>query len=119
MKASEEIRATKELLMRSGWTKHHLIAFDGTRCLVGGVLGAVQPENQAVVLETIWGAIDAPCRHCCGAPTRREMRREIEYWNDQPFRTFDEVCDVLDKAEKLALIAEEADSSMPGGEGEK
>lgn len=118
MKASEEIRATKELLMEEGWVQGDFVIF---KCyddddifvrdnkVVGycmyGALGKVQFDD-AEYYNSSYGESNRTAQHIIAAiPTGQG----IVNFNDFPGRQFDEVCDVLDRAEKFALIAEEAE----------
>jgi len=120
-KASEILRETKEFLMEHGWCtgSYQHDEYDGdawegagevfqTTYCVMGAYGRVMnqdshsyeskcPSYQLMLpthpLRCLWETMGRP--------------ETIEGWNDASGRTFGEVCDVFDGAEKLALVREE------------
>ena len=103
MLTSEVMRRAKEVLSEEGWQQGAYSAdwHRGPFCVYGALIeacGAWQRQHVITVhtqvltdvLYVNWGI------GC------------IEGWNDVPGRTFDQVIDALDRAEKRALIAEEA-----------
>jgi hypothetical protein len=112
MLPSEEIRATKALLMEEGWVQGSYARHgDGNR-LVGrcilGALGYVQFGRSChfSYQDQYYGPNAAfhILVETCGNVT---FTRSVASYNDAVGRTFNEICDLLDKAEKLALIREE------------
>lgn len=99
MKASEVLREARNVLFERGWYQGYYYSFaDDSVCLRGAVsvahcgrvMGALYESPAIRVLERII------------------PERNVAAWNDAPERTFDEVIDILDRAEKQALIAEES-----------
>jgi len=118
-KASEILRETKEFLMEHGWCtgsyqhdEYDSDAWEGevfrtTYCIMGGFGMVMNQDSHAY--EGRGGSYDMmtwmhPLRCLWETMGRPET---IESWNDTTGRTFDEVCDVFDRAEKLALVREE------------
>jgi hypothetical protein len=127
--ASEEIRATKELLMETRWIKRSYVSYeyeigednveDGVAngyCLVGALGMAVHEDPEywsnrdrgygegREAIAIIYEALPAKFSYGLGETGKWGS---IEDYNDHDSRTFDDVCDLLDRAEKLALIREE------------
>lgn len=96
---SEIYRAMKDVLMEDGWTKHSTFNMRGERCVIGA-LAEVELRNQ-IGSEGSWA------NQGIWSELTRLAGREIIYWNDDSQRTIHEVLDLLDKAEKQALIREE------------
>lgn len=97
MKASEVIREMRMQLFQRPWTKGREFGKDGSICMIGALkIAAAEADGLTLAeerraSETIETATEGP----------------MFLFNDARGRTFDEVIEVLDKAEKLALIAEE------------
>lgn len=102
MTPSEEIRATKELLMEQGWTQGvYVDEVNGHHCILGA-LNKVQTGNPYIAHELIEAR-----RAITDTIIMRKDGKSIALFNDVAGRTFDEVCDLLDRAEKLAQVREE------------
>lgn len=99
MKTSEIINKTKSILFERGWRQSDIEAPDGSLCVLGALsvarhgttVGLWDEEDGEVILATIG-------------------RTDVGGWNDEPGRTFSEVIDMLDLAEKKALISEELEA---------
>lgn len=113
MKPSEEIRETRNLLFEHGWTRGKGEADDGRLCILGayqkarGKEGAhwsrVQWEPQNEAVRAIATAIGFDPDSYLGriAPADAVWR-----FNDHYAESFDDIVDVLDKAEKIAETRE-------------
>lgn len=95
--AAEVIREARNLLFERGWTQHVTEDDDGHLCLIralnlaaGEGLGRVASIAHPGADKAIASAVDD---------------RVAFGWNDEPGRTFGEVIDILDKAEKFAEAA--------------
>lgn len=112
MKHSEMIRETKHKLFERGWAQRAQEDMDGTVCVVGAAKLAVYGEISHVYTETITcGTIVMQQTMVRGHQMPRGLRpiieeaiggAKIERWNDREGRTFTEVVDALDRAEKIA-----------------
>lgn len=107
MKPSEVIREARNVLFERGWTRRQLEHDDGSVC----AMGALRIAAYGAVLG--WGPEVESARDCLIAadahlPDFITDEPSVPAWNDYPGRTFGEVIDAFDKAEKLALIAEES-----------
>lgn len=92
MTDAQIIRDARNLLFERGWNQGALEGDDGSLCVSGAVnaavnaacLGPVEPYFRVLRLfESV-------------------VSREITGWNDAPERTFNEVIDAMDRAEKIA-----------------
>lgn len=105
MKPSEQIREVKATLMDRGWVQGTAQNSRGEVCLGKAVVltsqkyGIFGPSLYERVLEAIF-AVDG------------QRWNYIPPWNDRIGRTFTDVGDVLDRAEKLALIQEEEEEKI-------
>lgn len=105
MKASELIREARNVLFERGWHQGYFtpidddtgepLADDGPVCIygaIGCVLGDVENKgiSTAAVDPFLFAVLDV------------EDDCEVTEWNDAQERTFSEVIDALDRAEKLA-----------------
>jgi hypothetical protein len=102
MKASELLREARNVLFERGWCQNAL-EDEGRVCAVGAVNVADHGCAQWD-FENYGASISARAALNAAAGT------EIVAFNNTPERTFDEIVDVFDKAEKIALIAEESDA---------
>ena len=95
MKTSEVIREARNLLFERGWTKNYLKNAAGNVCLRGALMWAATGGID-------WSAWDkiSPAESIISSKLINGMN--VASWNDEPSRTFDEVIEVLDKAEKIA-----------------
>jgi hypothetical protein len=100
MKASEIIREARNVLFERGWTQGELIAESGELCLEGALSLA---ETGEIRYLPYCGAVDAVMK-----ALDVKWRDSLWGFNDTTGRTFDEVIDALDRAEKIAE-AEEVD----------
>jgi hypothetical protein len=108
MKPSEVMREARNVLFERGWTK------------LPNALGWIPEEDAPPVPLCIEGAV----RLAKGEPVIEDEKPYLREaicerggfgespweWNDRAATTFDDVIDVLERAEKLALIAEEPDA---------
>jgi hypothetical protein len=95
MKTSELLRKAKAALLEMGWTKNTARDEWGRHCAVGAVLlFDAETKTQAE-------ARDFLCTACPG------VEDDIVRFNDRRTTTFNDIMDVFDRAEKLALIDEE------------
>jgi hypothetical protein len=106
MKPSEIIRASKNVMFERGWNQGGYMGPDGSVCVRGALriaaFGEICPD---VLVDADYRLLDRAERYIrLSVPGRN-----IAGWNDTPGRTFSEVIDVLDLAEKRAMIAEEQD----------
>jgi hypothetical protein len=96
-KASEVLRTAKEYMMEHGWTQGKRRLWTGEVCAhgaIGAVYGSTLAERQA----RHWLTFATPGHH-------------VIQFNDSPIRKFDDIVDLFDRAEKLALIDEENNAS--------
>lgn len=102
---SEFIREMKATHVQRGWVQNIMEDEYGHLCLVGARLvtskglSLLYPE---IGIYNIAGAALGSIADAIGI-----NRTELVEWNDHPHRTFNDLIDIYDKAEKLALIAEE------------
>lgn len=88
------IREGRNQLFERGWTQGTMIGPDGTVCAIG----ACQLADQAIGLGAFQTWVDT--RNTIEACTPDGVG--TANWNDTPGRTFDEVIDLFDRAEKYA-----------------
>lgn len=105
MKPSELLREGRNQLFERGHTKGELER-DGQVCSIGAlycaVYGTARPSGQALAdMETHSQFLSA--YRCLKRAANCDF---VADWNDRPNRTFSEVIDAFDKAEKLAEAAE-------------
>ena len=96
MKTSEVIREARNVLFERGWIQGALERIDGV-CLRGAVMTAVR-GSYLYLMDTDVCLVNA-AEDIIGTQTGGWS---IPTWNDMGSRTFDEVIEVLDKAEKIA-----------------
>ena len=96
MLPSEVLRQARNEIMERGWSQGDYIASDGSVCAMGAIDIQWDHKNGAVLDRASTAFREATGIDCF-----------IPIWNDTPGRTIHEVLDMFDKAEKLALIAEE------------
>ena len=93
MEPVEIIREARNLLFERGWCQRALQNRDGEVCALGAVAIATHGDTTSSVtreeLAAVWMLSDV-----CG--------EVITVFNNAPGRTFGEVVDVFDKAEKIA-----------------
>lgn len=94
MKPSEVIRETKNVLFERGWKRGGFEGDDGTVCVYRALDIATRGPGIS------WDAYKAV------VSALPEPHTGIWVWNDARVRSFDEVIDVLDKAEKIAEARE-------------
>lgn len=102
MKDSEIFREARNVLFERGWGTGHwgTVDGDGPVCLEGAVNCAAMLSLGEMLVHSF--AMNSPVlREACGGLIPFSF-------NDSPERTFDEVIDALERAEKLALIREES-----------
>lgn len=107
MKPSEIIREARNVLFERGWNQGDFLGADGSVCAYGALMAGEGLEVKRVLDCDEACMTDAPEFLECVLP-RPLGRIAIADWNDHEDRTFDEVIEAFDKAEKLALIAEES-----------
>lgn len=99
MKPSEVIRETRNVLFERGWHQGSLRGPGDSRCVIGAtyaVIGIELPTNNETLNDTRDWMETLPVLEAATAPFR------VSAWNDEEGRTFSEVIDMLDKAEKIA-----------------
>jgi hypothetical protein len=101
VKPSEAIREGRNRLLERGWCQDVLEEADGSLCSVGAIRSAVLGDTD----RTYDPAAMWVCKRAV-ATLSDAAGVHIPVFNDAPGRTFDEVIDVFDKAEKLAEQAE-------------
>jgi hypothetical protein len=109
MKSSEIVRETKNVLFSRGWHQGGYEGPDGSVCLRGAVRVAVLGDLRSVTDEEIAGGSYHSIDRAEDCIRRLLPDWNLAGWNDTPGRTFGEVIDVLDLAEKRAMIAEEGE----------
>jgi hypothetical protein len=101
MKPSEIIRKGRSRLFQHGWCQHSFQDTEGRLCAFGALRAAT-----STVPESFEDSLDLPTQRACLyleksiGPDKHWF--PIVGWNDEPGRTFSEVVDLFDKAEKLA-----------------
>ena len=95
MKTSEVIRGARNVLFERGWTKHYLHNSAGNVCLRGALMQATAGR----ISWSVWDDI-SPAESIISGKLINGVN--VAAWNNAPGRTFDEVIEVLDKAEKIA-----------------
>lgn len=103
MKASEVIREARNVLFERGWYQGDFVGPDGSVCAYGALVVAEGMEVRKSNADAGTCETDAADYFERAIPVLSMFD-----WNDKPGRTLNEVMEALDKAEKLALIAEEA-----------
>ena len=94
MKPSEVIREARSVLFERGWNRDgRYVADDGSVCIVGA-LQAVGGDKSREPTWTAWTTcegvvLDLGCTH-------------VARFNDHEAESFDDVLEVLDRAEKIA-----------------
>lgn len=101
MLASEAIREARTLLFERGWCQRSFgTGTGGPYCIHGALHHVVIRERHKEWFDM---------KEDVHAALRLALDGEIGItWQDRDGRTFDEVIDALERAEKFALIAEEA-----------
>lgn len=94
MKPSEVIRETKVQLFERGWAQGKFENDRGEVCVRGAIGLALFGDTSASIRQLACDPIEQLILEAVGC--------EVTGWNDDKSRTFDEVIDGLDKAEKLA-----------------
>lgn len=105
MKASEVLREARNILFERGWTRVVREAPGGEVCLEAACSIPITGMPDFLLLyahDPIEVDVVSALRAATGAPV------SLWSWNDAEDRTFDDVIDALDRAEKLALIREES-----------
>lgn len=100
MKPSEAFREAKCVLFERDWAQHTFGIEGGSVCALGAIGVALTGDELGWLDQG--SAIITTLRRAIGGP--------ITLFNDAPGRTFDEVIDAFDKAEKLAEQAEALDA---------
>lgn len=103
MKPSEVIREARPILFERGWTQRMEMGPDGSVCLVGAIKAARWEHDNSNGVHFTERRVPPKVRAFLKAALNVNS---IEHWNDMRERTFDDVIDALDKAEKLAEISE-------------
>lgn len=91
--------------MERGWYQGDFIGPDGSLCALGACQAAM--GNKVVSCKTGGENVPQDVYEPLLAATG-SASFSVPAWNDEPRRTIHEVLDAFDKAEKLALIREEA-----------
>lgn len=102
MRPSEIIREARNQLFERGWTQREAESSDGRVCIMGAVNFAVYGRSHCPM---DYDAEKEGLRNRV-ADLLSPTGAAVAHWNDAPGRTFDEVIEHLDKAEKLAEAAE-------------
>jgi len=113
MRPSEILRTARHKLYEHGWAQRHLRDNEGHLCAIGAInlaaFGTVSP-----IL-----SLHAPSGAACDAshflyqamnevdPLLLGMQ-SVSLWNDLPYRTFDQIIEAFEKAEKYAEEKESA-----------
>jgi hypothetical protein len=105
MKPSEIIRESKNVMFERGWCQGSFERLDGSVC-VRGALRLSATQGARIVWTDGWQVGEAEAAAHVSTAVGGGY---IPTWNDTKGRTFSEVIDALDLAEKLAMIAEERD----------
>lgn len=103
MDAAELIREARHLLFERGWTKFELEDENGHLCAIGALQSTVETCN-CDAYRTALHALNEASGLSCGRGGEN-CEHPIARFNDHPHRTFQEVIDVFDKAEKIAESA--------------
>lgn len=99
MKNSEVIREARSTPFERGWHQGELESEDGSLCIMGALYGALGSVHNTPVARVL--PVYAVLESIVGGAG-------VGSWNDKYGRTFTEVIDMLDKAEKVAEREEEA-----------
>lgn len=115
MKMSEQIAQTRDVLMQRGWHQDWYIAADGRVCFVGALLVACAKEYEVKAKECMSDDYEQRYEIVTHGRNWRphfveqfigehfpEVNDNIRIWNDAENRTFNDVIDLLDRAELLA-----------------
>lgn len=105
----EVIREARNLLFERGWWKGDLEGPNGELCVEGALCVAKNGGMHGMIthelLGPVWKAIEAASR-ARGISSKGDIPCGAFIWNDAKDRTFDEVIEVLDRAEKIAEQSE-------------
>lgn len=103
MKPSEVIREARNQLFERGWHQGGYEGPDGSVCMAGAVNAALtgRPRLLASESNATFALIDA-----VRAPLEAASDGHVPHFNDTEGRTFDEVIEAFDRAEKFAEQAE-------------
>lgn len=102
MKPSEVIREARNILFERGWHQGDLEGVDGSVCAAGALYCAAigQPIPSAGNMALIHNS-NEPFQYLIQALAPL-VEGGVGSWNDVNGRTFDEVIDAFDRAEKIA-----------------
>lgn len=100
MKPSDAIREGRNLLFEHGWNQGHAESDDGRICVLHSVLIPAHRGNPTCDITPFLSALNA------AVPTGEG----VTTYNDAHDRTFDDIVDLLDRAEKIAEQAEANDA---------
>lgn len=93
MNAAEVLREARNVLFERGWHKGGIEGTDGSLCALGAIDRAARGGM---------GSQSDPFLAASRALQSVVGARSIGSWNDADDRTFDEVLEAFDKAEKIA-----------------
>lgn len=106
MLASEIIRKGKEVILERGWCQNKFEAFDGRVCMQGALNVAMYGQTCPLMLPSAAPSVRVE-KAVSAAMTAAVRGTAVPYFNDHFASRTDDVIDAFDRAEKLALIAEE------------
>jgi len=115
MQASEILRNARHALYERGWAQRYLESPSGHLCSIGALnlatFGVVEPLLKGTFIREADRAANI-LRHAMMDVDSTQGDVPIHRWNDFRLRTFDQIVEAFEKAEKLALIAEEPDATI-------
>jgi hypothetical protein len=92
MSASDVIRETRNLLFERGWTQYGSVDPDGSMCVLGALTTVARTADRSSVEAATAAVFEAVGRGCTS----------VTSWNDESGRTFSEVVEMLERAERVA-----------------
>lgn len=98
---SETIREARRLLFEFGWCQHRLINEEGKLCLEGALGVAANGTTQGNVPQSLLQTVGK-----AAYPEGNPEVFGVYIWNDAEGRTFAEIVEALDRAEKIAEAEE-------------
>lgn len=110
MLASELIRTSKEVMLCRGWNQGGFEARDGSGAVcMAGALNVALTGSAYGLLSSNGPITSMKAQRAVASACNRALSGEsIPHFNDLTAKHVDDVLDAFDRAEKYALIAEEA-----------